>query len=221
MVVPAESVVHAPPHLTDAEAATLPCAALTAWNALVTHGELTAGGSVLILGTGGVSIFALQFAVMLGARAIVTSSSEEKLERARALGAFGTIHYPGTDAWGREARRLAGDGVDLVVEVGGAGTLAQSIAACRFGGRIVLVGNLAGALSEVNLIPVFMQQLRLQGALVGNRENFESMCRAVTANELRPIVDRLFPLSGVRDAFAHLRNAGHLGKVCVSLSDDG
>jgi NADPH:quinone reductase-like Zn-dependent oxidoreductase len=217
MLLAADGVVHAPEHLSDEEAATLPCAALTAWNAVVTHGGTTAGDTVLILGTGGVSIFALQFAKMLGARAIVTSGSDEKLERAVELGAGETIHYGTTRNWGREARRLAGDGVDLVVEVGGAGTLQQSLAACRFGGRIVLVGNLAGGAGELNLIPLFMQQVRVQGVLVGSRENFEAMCRAVAANGLRPVIDRVFPLAEATQAFEHLAAGGHLGKVCVTI----
>jgi NADPH:quinone reductase-like Zn-dependent oxidoreductase len=214
MAVDAESVVRVPDHLTDEEAATLPCAGVTAWNALVTQGAVKAGDTVLVQGTGGVSIFALQLANLLGARVVVTSSSDEKLERARALGAWKTINYVETAAWGREAKAMTGGaGVDLVIEVGGAGTFAQSVAALRTGGRIALIGILAGVKSEVDLIPLLMRQIRVQGIFVGSRENFEAMNLAIEAHSLRPPVSRIFPLDEARAAFEFLAAGRHFGKV--------
>jgi NADPH:quinone reductase-like Zn-dependent oxidoreductase len=216
MVLDAQSVVRVPEHLTDEEAATLPCAGVTAWTAVATHGGVRAGDVVLVLGTGGVSIFALQFAVLLGARVIVTSRSEEKLERARSLGAWKTIHSSRTLEWGREAKAMTGGrGVDLVVEVGGAGTLPRSITALRHGGRVSLIGNLAGGAAELNLIPLLMRQIRVQGVLVGSREDFESMNRAITAHGLRPPVSRIFSLDETRQALEHLAAGDHFGKIGI------
>jgi NADPH:quinone reductase-like Zn-dependent oxidoreductase len=218
MVLDARSVVHVPEHLTDEEAATLPCAGVTAWNAIATHGGLRAGDVVLLIGTGGVSIFALQFATLLGARAIVTSRSEEKLERARSLGAWKTIDSSRTPEWGREAKAMTGGrGVDLVVEVGGAGTLSRSVDALRHGGRVSLIGNLAGGAAELNLIPLLMRQIRVQGVLVGSRENFESMNRAIAAHGLRPPVSRIFSLDETRQALEHLAAGSHFGKIGIRV----
>ena len=173
-----------------------------------------------MLGTGGVSIFALQFAVALGARVIVTSSSDEKLERARELGAWQTINYRETPEWGVHAKRLSGgDGVDLIVEVGGAGTLAQSLAAIRFGGQIGLIGVLSGTVADFNVIPVLMQQIRIQGILVGHRDGFEAMNGALADHELHPVVDRVFPMEEFRAAFEHMAAARHLGKICIRVSE--
>ena len=218
VVLHEEGVVHVPPHLTDEEAATLPCAGVTAWSALVTAGRLTAGDSVLLQGTGGVSIFALQFARALGIHPILTSSSDEKLERARELGAKGLINYRQVTDWGAKAREVAGgSGVDLVVEVGGAGTLDQSLKAVRMGGTICLIGNLAGIVAQIPLTAVFMQQVRLQGILVGHREGFEAMNRAIALHGLRPVVDRVFPFEEARGAFELMGAAGHFGKVCIRV----
>jgi len=218
MVVNAESVVGAPEHLSDEEAATLPTAAVTAWNALVGLGSLGPGQVVLVQGTGGVSIFALQFARLLGARVILTSSSDEKLERGRALGASETINYSSDPDWGKTARELSGgDGVDLVVEVGGAGTLGQSLVAVRPGGQISLLGVLSGASSDFNVIPVFMKQVRIQGLLVGSRELFEQMNRAISAHELRPAIGKVFPFERTREALEYLDGGSHFGKVCVRI----
>jgi NADPH:quinone reductase-like Zn-dependent oxidoreductase len=218
MAVDAESVVRVPDHLTDEEGAALPCAGVTAWNALVTHGAVKAGDTVLVQGTGGVSIFALQLATLLGARVVVTSSSDEKLEQARALGAWKTINYGETPAWGREAKAMtSGAGVDLVVEVGGAGTFAQSVAAVRTGGRIALIGILGGVKSEVDFIPLLMRQIRVQGILVGSRENFEAMNLAIEAHSLRPPVSRIFPLEDARDAFEYLAAGRHFGKIGLRI----
>lgn len=222
MTVPAVSAVAVPDHLTDAEAATLPCAAVTAWSALTLPGVegrgVAAGETVLILGTGGVSIFALQFARLFGARAIVTSSSDEKLERARALGAWQTVNYRRQPEWGRPVRELtAGGGVDRVVEVGGAGTLEQSLQAVKIGGTVMMIGVLAGHQAPLAVTPILMKQVRVQGCLVGPREAFEAMNRAISAHSMRPAVDRVFRFSEVRDAFDYLAAGRHLGKVCVDV----
>jgi NADPH:quinone reductase-like Zn-dependent oxidoreductase len=216
IVLDQAGVVRVPEHLGDEAAPTLPCAAATAWSALITLGSLRAGETVLIQGTGGVSIFALQFAVLAGARAIVTSSSDEKLERARQLGAWETVNYRKTEEWGKQAMRLTGGrGVDHVVEVGGANTLAQSLIAVRVGGRISLIGVLSGVASELNVIPILMQQVRIQGVLVGHRDGFEEMNRAIAAHRLEPVVDRVFELEQTRQALEYLAAGRHLGKVCI------
>ena len=213
-----EGVVRVPDHLTDEEAATLPCAGLTAWSALVTDGGLAAGDTVLLQGTGGVSIFALQFAKLLGLRTIITSSSDEKLERARALGADETINYQQTPDWGPRVKELTGGtGVDLVVEVGGAGTLKQSLLAVRMGGAIALMGVLAGNSLELPLPLIFMQRVRLQGTLVGSREGFEAMNRAIALHKLHPVVDRVFPFEETRAALELMERGGHFGKICIRV----
>lgn len=221
LCIAADSVVRVPAHLSDAQAATLPCAALTAWNALTSAQGLAAGDVVLIQGTGGVSIFALQFAKLFGLRTIVTSKSDEKLERARALGADHTINYRTEPEWGRVARALSGRdkrGVDLVVEVGGAGTLAQSLKAVAIGGQLSLIGILAGSRSEVDLTRVFMQQVRIQGLLVGSRDQHEAMVRAIEAHRLEPVVDRTFGFDEALAALDHLRSAEHFGKVVIDCA---
>jgi NADPH:quinone reductase-like Zn-dependent oxidoreductase len=218
MVLPEQGVVRVPEHLSDAEAATLPCAALTAWSALAEQGRVAAGDTVLVQGTGGVSIFALQFAQLLGARVIVTSSSDDKLVQARRLGAWQEINYLDDLEWGKTARALTGGvGVDHIVEVGGAGTLAQSLQAIRVGGEITLVGVLASGASELSIVPVFMKQVRIQGLLVGSRQAFERMNRAIAQHELRPVVDRVVPFAEARDAFDHLKSGAHFGKVCIGF----
>ncbi|HTG33238.1 MAG TPA: NAD(P)-dependent alcohol dehydrogenase [Thermoanaerobaculia bacterium] len=213
-----EGMVKTPDHLTDEEAATLPCAAVTAWSALVTEGGITAGDSVLVQGTGGVSLFALQLAKMLGVRVIATSSRDEKLARVREMGADETINYREVPAWGVRAKELTGgEGVDHVVEVGGAGTLQQSLQAVRFGGTISLIGNLAGTKSELLLTHVFMQKIRVQGILVGDRESFEAMNRAIALHRLRPVIDRVFPLEEAPAAFAHMAAGDHFGKIVIRI----
>ncbi|HEV7518997.1 MAG TPA: NAD(P)-dependent alcohol dehydrogenase [Thermoanaerobaculia bacterium] len=218
MVLSEEGVVHVPEHLSDEAAAALPCAAVTAWSALVAEGGVTAGDVVLVQGTGGVSIFALQLARLLGCRVIVTSSSHEKLARAKELGAEAGIHYGEVPEWGDRAKELTGGvGVDHVVEVGGAGTLAQSLRAVRMGGRISLIGVLAGGKTELTLAAVFMQRIRLQGILVGDRESFEAMNRAIAAHRLQPVIDRTFPLEETRAAFEHMAAGRHFGKICIRV----
>lgn len=218
MTLPAASVVKVPSYLSDAAAATLPCAALTAWNALVEQGGVCAGQTVLVQGTGGVSIFALQIAKSVGARVIVTSSSDEKLARAKALGADLGINYKTTPAWGREAAKLTGDrGVDLVVEVGGAGTLTESLKAVRPGGIVAIIGMLSASSSEVNVVPILMRNIRLQGVFVGHKEAMERMCRALESTRLEPVVDRVLPWTDARAALEDLGRGQHFGKVALSF----
>jgi NADPH:quinone reductase-like Zn-dependent oxidoreductase len=217
-VLSQEGLVRTPPHLTDEQAACLPCAGVTAWSALVEHGALKPGDTVLLQGTGGVSIFALQFAKLAGARVIITSSSDEKLERARALGADETINYKSTPDWEKRARELTGGaGVDHVVEVGGGGTFGKSLRAVRIGGTISVIGVLSGAASDATVLPILMQNLRLQGIMVGSREMFEHMNAAIALSRMTPVVDRVFPFDQAPEAFAHMANGAHFGKIVVKI----
>lgn len=218
MVVHADATVPVPEHLSDEEAACLPCAALTAWSALAEHGNLKPGDTVLTLGSGGVSLFALAFAQMFGARVIATSSCGEKLERLEALGAAKTLNYREDPRWGRTVRKLTG-GVDHVVEVGGAGTLEQSLAALRPGGSVSLIGVLSGGVEKLSLFPILMNNIRVQGIFVGHRRSFHEMNRAITAHQFRPVVDRSFPLSETRAALEYLASGQHMGKVVIRISE--
>jgi NADPH:quinone reductase-like Zn-dependent oxidoreductase len=216
VVLHEDGVVKVPGHLTDAEAATLPCAALTAWNALIASGGLRAGDTVLVQGTGGVSLFALQFAKAAGARVIATSSSGAKLERALELGASDGINYKDTPDWEDKVRELTGGaGVDHVVEVGGAGTLGKSFKAVRSGGVISLIGVLTGV-GQVNPLPILMKNIRVQGIYVGSRAMFEDMNRAIALHQLRPVVDRTFKFDEVGAALRHMESAAHFGKICIT-----
>jgi NADPH:quinone reductase-like Zn-dependent oxidoreductase len=212
-----DGVVRVPAHLTDEQAATLPCAALTAWNALVHQGNVKAGDSVLLLGTGGVSLFALQFARLLGARTILTSSSDEKLARAKELGACETINYRNTPDWDKRVLELTdGAGVDVVVEVGGAGTLTKSLRAARLGGRIALIGVLAGT-GDVNPMPIIMKSIQVRGVFVGSREMFEHMNRAIELHRLVPVVDRVFKFEELPAALRYMESGAHFGKIVVRV----
>jgi NADPH:quinone reductase-like Zn-dependent oxidoreductase len=211
-----DGVVHVPGHLSDEEAATLPCAAVTAWHALITAGNLQPGDSILTQGTGGVSLFALQFAKLAGARVLITSSSDAKLARALQMNASDGINYKTTPEWEKRVRELTGEGVDHVVELGGAGTLGKSLKAVRTGGRISLIGVLSGG-GEVDPMPILMKNARVQGIHVGSREMFESMNRAIGLHQLRPVVDRVFPFTEIRAAVRHLESGAHFGKVCLRL----
>ncbi len=218
MVLPEDGVLAVPDHLTDVEAATLPCAGLTAWSALATLGNVRAGDTVLIQGTGGVSIFALQYAVALGARAIVTSSSDHKLEMVRKLGSWKEINYKGDPKWGKTARELTGGaGVDHIVEVGGAGTLTQSLRAIRIGGHISLIGVLSGHAVDLNILPIVMGNVRVQGILVGSRDSFEAMNRAIDGHQIQPVIDRVFPFDEAREAMVYMTGQRHFGKVCIEF----
>ena len=213
----ADGLVSIPDHLSYAEAATLPCAGVTAWHALVSEGGVRAGDSVLVLGTGGVSVFALQFARLHGARVIATSSSNEKLARASALGAVDGINYRETPEWSRRVLELTGGaGADHVIEVGGAGTLPQSLRAVRYGGQVSLIGVLSEPGSRIDPRPLLMKGVRLQGIYVGSREMFDAMNRAIALSVLRPVVDRVFPFAETPAAYRHMQSAGHFGKIVIS-----
>jgi NADPH:quinone reductase-like Zn-dependent oxidoreductase len=219
LAVDAEGVVRVPDYLSDVEAATLPCAALTAWNALVTLGRVRPGETVVTQGTGGVSIFGIQLARVLGARVIATTGSDDKLERVRELGASDVINYKRDPEWGKTVRALTGGrGADLVLDVGGGTTLAQSIRAVRPAGQISVIGVLAGVAADLNVLPILMQGLRLQGVIVGHRRSFEAMNQALALSRLRPVVDRVFELSETRAALQYLKSGQHFGKVCIELS---
>ena len=214
----ADALVRIPDHLSFEEAATLPCAAVTAWHAMFEIDPLRAGETVLVLGTGGVSIFALQFAVMAGARAIVTSSSDEKLERARALGAATTINYKKTPNWEAAVREATGGlGVDRVIEVGGPGTFQKSLASLRMGGRLSVIGVLTGFSGGVEIVPILVGSLHVDGIYVGSREMFESMNRAIAETRLSPVVDRAFSFRDAPAAYEHLRSGAHFGKVVIRV----
>ncbi|MGD2012516.1 MAG: NAD(P)-dependent alcohol dehydrogenase [Desulfobacterales bacterium] len=216
MVLSEQGVVKASEHLSDEEAAALPCAALTAWSAVVTDGQVKAGDRVLVQGTGGVSLFALQFAKLLGAHVMVTSSSDEKLQRAVNLGADEGLNYVSTPEWGKEVRRMAGaDGVDLIIEVGGQKTLPQSLRAIRAGGTISLIGVLSGLNMDVSLGLIVIRKLRLQGITVGNRDGMEAMMRAISQHAIKPVIDRTFAFEELRQALDYLARGLHFGKVCI------
>ena len=217
-VFPAQALVRTPAHLSDVEVAALPCAGLTAWSAVIKLGGVKPGQTVLTQGTGGVSLFALQFAKMCGARVIATSSSEAKIERLNSLGADFTLNYKTTPDWGKKARELTGQGVDLVVEVGGVGTLNESIRATRIGGTIAFIGVLAGPPpSDLRLPLMVMQQQRLQGVTVGSVEDLQAMVDAISANGMKPVIDRTFRFDQAREAFAHMESGAHFGKVAIEI----
>ncbi len=217
MVLPQQGVARVPEHLSAVEAATLPCAALTAWNAVIEVGAVGPGDTVVTQGTGGVSLFALQFAKLMGARVIATSSSDTKLTLARSLGADETINYRQTPEWGRLVREMTGGrGADVVVEVGGAGTLEQSIRAVRVSGKVCLIGVLSGAAGPLNLGPVVTQHISLLGITVGSRAMFEAMCRAVAQHQLQPVFE-LAPggFDQVAAAIESIGEGRHIGKLCL------
>lgn len=210
--------IHVPEHLTDEQAATLPCAGVTAWCALRELGNVGPGDSVLLQGTGGVSIFGLQFAKLSGARVIITSSSDEKLERCRELGADETINYVTTPNWEDKVRELtAGRGADHIVEVGGADTFGKSLKAVRIGGHISVIGILSGVRAPADLTALLMRRVRAQGIFVGSRTTFESMNRAVGAARLVPVVDRVVPFEAAVDGLKAMEAASHFGKIVIRV----
>lgn len=218
VTAPATSFTRAPQGFSDAESATLTCAGLTAWRALAVNGQVKSGDTVLVQGTGGVSIFALQFAKAAGATVIATSSSDEKLDRLREMGADHLINYRQDEKWGETARKLTGGrGVDHVVEIGGSGTMPQSIAAARIGGHIALIGVLAGIGGNVPTVFVMQQNQRIVGLTVGARRHQQDMIRAIEANGIRPVIDRHFPLEQIADAFRHQESGKHFGKICLDI----
>ena len=215
--MPATAFTHVPRGYSHAEAATLTCAGLTAWRALVSDGPLIAGQTVLVQGSGGVSIFALQIAKAMGARVIATSSSDEKLERMRAMGADVTINYKSQPDWGKAVAKASGGGVDHVVEIGGAGTLGQSSIATRPGGHIALIGVLAGFSGDFPSAVLMQKQIRLQGLTVGSRRQQQDFIRAIDANGIRPVIDSHYPLADLADAFRHQIAGAHFGKIVVYI----
>jgi NADPH:quinone reductase-like Zn-dependent oxidoreductase len=215
-VLEEDGVVKLPAGFSFEEGATLPCAGLTAWHALVEIGNIKAGDIVQTQGSGGVSIFALQFARMFGARVIATSSSAAKAERLKKMGAEAVIDYRATPDWDKETMKLTGGrGADITVEVGGAGTLPRSFLATRLGGRIVVIGLLSG-MAEVDPMPILRRNLRVQGLYVGNRQMFEAMNRAIEAAGLKPVIDKVFPFAQARDAYRHLKSQTHFGKIVIA-----
>lgn len=220
VLLSAEGVVGIPPDYSYAEAATLPCAGLTTWTALFPRGGLQPGDTVLALGTGGVSIFSLQLATAAGAKVIVTSSRDDKLDRARQLGAWQVINYLTTPGWEREVWKLTERrGVDHVIEVGGPGTLEKSMACVAAGGHIALIGVLTGfGPTSASLFPLVAKNVRLNGIYVGPRTEFEAMNRFLAAQRIRPVIDRTFSFDEAPAAYAHLASGEHFGKIVIQLA---
>jgi NADPH:quinone reductase-like Zn-dependent oxidoreductase len=217
-VLEEDGVVKIPAHLSVEEGATLPCAALTAWHAMIRHAGLIAGQTVLLQGTGGVSVFGLQLAHAMGIAAIITSSSDDKLTRAKALGATHTINYKTTPDWEKAALELTGGrGVDHVVEVGGAGTLARSFGAIRTGGKISMIGGLSGAATELNPGLILAKRANVQGISVGSTQMFEAMNDAIAVNGIKPVIDKVFGFDDVHAAYKHMAAGAHFGKIVIRV----
>ena len=218
VVLHEDGLVALPPHLSLEQGAALPCAGVTAWNALMCSGRIRPGDTVLTLGTGGVSIFGLQFAKMNGARVIITSSSDAKLERARTLGADDVINYVKTPDWEKEVMKLtAGAGVDNVIEVGGAGTLAKSFLSLGYGGQVSLIGVLSGPEGDTNPHSIMLKGGKLQGIFVGSRAMFEDMNRAMAVNGVKPVIDKVFPFEDAAEAYKYQWEKKHFGKIVISV----
>lgn len=216
MVLPEDGVVKFPDHLTWEEAASLPCAALTAWSAVVTHDQLGPGSRVLVQGTGGVALFALQFAKLQGCHVTVISSSDDKLAKVKALGADAGINYRTTPDWYRATRGITGNaGYDHILELGGEKTLEQSLRCIRPGGTLSMIGVLSGGKLNAPLGLVVTRQVRLQGITVGNRDGFEAMMQAIGQHKLKPVIDRVFPFDQLKEAMAYLKSGAHFGKICI------
>lgn len=214
-----EGLVRVPEYLSDAEAATLPCAALTAWSAITTHGKICPGDKVLIQGTGGVALFALAFAKLHGAHVTVISSSDEKLEKACAMGADSTINYVKVKDWAKASRSITADrgGYDNIIELGGAATLPLSLRAVRIGGTLSMIGVLSGLNIEASLGPIVARQVRLQGVTIGHRDGFEAMLRAMEQHQIHPVIGDTFAFEDLKLALDHLRTGGHFGKTMIQF----
>ncbi len=213
-----DGVVKIPPHLTLEEGATLPCAGVTAWHAMMEHAKLKAGDTILLQGTGGVSIFGLQFAHAMGIRAIITSSSDEKLKQAQALGAAFGINYKTTPDWQKAALDFTGGrGVDHVIEVGGAATLTRSFGAIRVGGKISMIGGLSGGATELNPGLIFSRRANVQGISVGSMQMFEAMNRAIEVNAIKPVIDKVFAFEEAPEAYRHMASGAHFGKIVITV----
>jgi NADPH:quinone reductase-like Zn-dependent oxidoreductase len=219
VVLEEDGVVEIPAQLSLEEGATLPCAGVTAWHAMIEHARLIAGKTVLLQGTGGVSILGLQLAKAMGITVIITSSSDDKLARAKQLGADHGINYKTTPDWDKAAKNLTdGQGVDCVVEVGGAGTIAKSFASIRVGGRISLIGNLSGPATELNPGLIIARRANVQGISVGSTAMFEAMNRAIAANQIKPVIDKVFNFDEVRSAYQHMASGTHFGKIVIRVA---
>ncbi len=219
VALPASAVLKIPKHLSFEEAASLPCAGVTAWYALFEGAKVQPGMTILLLGTGGVSMFALQFAKLAGAKVIITSSSDEKLKRARELGADETINYKTYPNWSEKVRELTnGRGVDHAVEVGGPGTLNQTLKAIRYAGSVSLMGVLTGFSDKVDTATILSKNIRVQGTYVGSVAMFERMNAALETSGLKPVVDRVFTFSQALEAYDYLQSGNHFGKVVIKLS---
>src|ERR1700722_14856383 len=217
-VLEEDGVVKIPSHLSLEEGATLPCAGVTAWHAMVEHAKLKAGDTILLQGTGGVSIFGLQFAHAMGVRAIITSSSDEKLKHAQKLGAAFGINYKTTPDWEKAAMEFTGGaGVDHVIEVGGAATLARSFGAIRVGGKISMIGGLSGGATELNPGLIFSRRANVQGISVGSAQMFLAMARAIEVNAIKPVIDKVFAFADAREAYRHMASGAHFGKIVIRL----
>ena len=213
-----EGVSKVPDFLTDQQVATLPCAALTAWRSLFEDADLRPGGTVVLQGTGGVSIFGLQFAHAAGLRTLITSSSDEKLARAKALGADHLVNYRTTPEWSRAVREATGGvGADLIIEVGGGGTIEQSMRAIRIGGHVAIVGVVGGLGGPFNTAALIGNSAKLQGLSVGSRDMFEAMCRLIELHRIAPVVDKVFPWTDVKAAFAAMQGGEHFGKIVLQF----
>jgi NADPH:quinone reductase-like Zn-dependent oxidoreductase len=213
-----DGVVKIPAHLSVEEGATLPCAAVTVWHAMMEHAKLKAGDSVLLQGTGGVSIFGLQFARAMGIAAIITSSSDDKLARAKALGAAHGINYKANPDWDKVAVEFTGGrGVDHVVEVGGAATLTRSFHAIRVGGKITLIGGLSGGATELNPGLIFARRANVQGISVGSTQMFMAMNRAIEVSGIKPVIDKVFGFEEAQAAYHHMASGAHFGKIVIRL----
>ncbi|HEX8829133.1 MAG TPA: NAD(P)-dependent alcohol dehydrogenase, partial [Xanthobacteraceae bacterium] len=213
-VLEEDGAVKIPPHLSLEEGATLPCAAVTVWNAMMEHAKLRAGDTLLLQGTGGVSIFGLQFAHAMGIRAIITSSSDDKLKRTKALGAALGVNYKTTPDWEKAAMEFTGGlGVDHVVEVGGAATLTRSFGAIRVGGKVTLIGGLSGGATELNPGLIFARRANVQGISVGSTQMFEAINRAIAFNAIKPVIDKVFPFNDAQAAYRHMAAGAHFGKI--------
>jgi NADPH:quinone reductase-like Zn-dependent oxidoreductase len=218
VTAPSQSFTLAPKNWTHVESSTLTTAALTAWRALMSDDALKPGDTVLVQGTGGVSIFALQFAKMAGATVIATSSNHEKLERLKTIGADHVINYKNEPNWGELALQLThGRGVDHVIEVGGPATLEQSMIAASVGGHISLIGILTGLSGQLNIVTALVKQVRLQGVLVGSRTQQQEMIRAIDASGIQPVIDRTFPVEDIVAAFKYQESNQHFGKICLEI----
>lgn len=217
LVLHESELVRVPDHLTDAEAASLPCAGVTAYNAVVTVGRVAPGERVLVIGSGGVSVLAAGIARLCGARVAAVSRSPHKAEALRALGVEHVVSSVAEPRWGRAIRRWADGGVDLVVEVGGAGTLEQSLEAVRIGGTVAVIGNLAGSKEPLSVLPVLMKAVRCQGVFVGHRRSFEALCAALAARELGVPVHSVHRFEDAPAAFAAAASGDQIGKICISV----